>query len=913
MREAVLWLALIAADAPRLAAQEVASVARDSARHYDLEAQAVRRSALPGSSEKALALTQRALALYRGAGDAVGEGRMLSRIGALYWDLEDGPLALAHLDSGLTLLRAAGDRANVGRTLLNLGNIHLANQELGPALAAYSEALQAAREVRDTEDEALALFNLGWLFQVRARREFSGELYDSSAGFYRQAAQRAGIADTAMQGLVLYGLGSIHEDRSQLDSALALYAAALLVQDAARARSRVARTLYALGSVYASLGRAEVALRYLRRASATYHDLGDASGQVMADTKIQAVQYGMVGDLLGRGLADSALAVLQRATAEDTAAPAAERAIDLILESDIIREAIRRMPDAEAFLRYVSQPDTAEPSRSSARALLLLARAQNDRRTEADALFALGDRWLEDGAVDSAAVCYDSALALYRGTRDRFGEAKTLYRRGWMRHRTGAGPDLAVAVALYDSASRVRARLAGVAGDDPNRVSLREQDFELYGTWALAWLARAGEVGERRARLAALAAAERGRAQALLTLRNASDTAGGSGLADEGARLMETLAYSEAVWLSYLLAEDTLVIWVARPGSQVLVVRVPVLRASTVQSFDTVPPVLSARGRWMSARDSLSRLVQALRAALESPGGEDVAPRAAAVAAVVMPPEVRAALASARELVVVPFGPLGLVPFAALPLGDDGPLSARYAVRYAPSLSTAAALKHPVASSRSRQSLVLGNPTTGLVLEVVTGGVIVLKRLPGAERTATWLGELLHSPPLVAAAATESAVRSRIGTADLVHFGTHGYSYATAELARESFLALAPDSVNEGVLTAAEILDSLPPLRAELVVMSGCVTALGDVREAEGVVGLARAFLAKGARAVLVSLWDVNDAVTAELEQAFYREWLGVESGAAPGRGEALRRAQESIRGRHPHPYYWAGFQLVGQ
>jgi len=101
-------------------------------------------------------------------------------------------------------------------------------------------------------------------------------------------------------------------------------------------------------------------------------------------------------------------------------------------------------------------------------------------------------------------------------------------------------------------------------------------------------------------------------------------------------------------------------------------------------------------------------------------------------------------------------------------------------------------------------------------------------------------------------------------------------------------------------------------LTADLVVLSACQTGLGNLRQAEGSVGLQRAFLAKGARSVLVSLWSVDDRATRLLMERFYAHWLG---GASPvSKAEALRRAQGDLRrtAGYAHPRYWAAFQLVG-
>jgi CHAT domain-containing protein len=90
------------------------------------------------------------------------------------------------------------------------------------------------------------------------------------------------------------------------------------------------------------------------------------------------------------------------------------------------------------------------------------------------------------------------------------------------------------------------------------------------------------------------------------------------------------------------------------------------------------------------------------------------------------------------------------------------------------------------------------------------------------------------------------------------------------------------------------------------VTLSACETGLG--RAAGGdLVGLCRGFLAAGARTLVVSLWRVDDAATAELMAAFYRQLTAGQSPAA-----ALRAAQLAGLARYGHPYYWAPWVVVG-
>ena len=74
----------------------------------------------------------------------------------------------------------------------------------------------------------------------------------------------------------------------------------------------------------------------------------------------------------------------------------------------------------------------------------------------------------------------------------------------------------------------------------------------------------------------------------------------------------------------------------------------------------------------------------------------------------------------------------------------------------------------------------------------------------------------------------------------------------------------------------------------------------------EGVFGLQRAFKQAGVQSIIMSLWEVNDAVTQELMTAFYNNVLSGQSYR-----EAFYNAQRTIRSRKPNPYYWAGFIML--
>jgi len=127
--------------------------------------------------------------------------------------------------------------------------------------------------------------------------------------------------------------------------------------------------------------------------------------------------------------------------------------------------------------------------------------------------------------------------------------------------------------------------------------------------------------------------------------------------------------------------------------------------------------------------------------------------------------------------------------------------------------------------------------------------------------------------------------------------------------------ALAGERVYDGRLTVQEILQEWR-LEADLVTLSACETGLGLEVAGEGLVGFAHAFLQVGARALLVSLWKVDDLATSLLMERFYENlWQrGLGKAAALKEAKSWLRDLETPDGRRPfaHPFYWSAFVLIG-
>ena len=162
--------------------------------------------------------------------------------------------------------------------------------------------------------------------------------------------------------------------------------------------------------------------------------------------------------------------------------------------------------------------------------------------------------------------------------------------------------------------------------------------------------------------------------------------------------------------------------------------------------------------------------------------------------------------------------------------------------------------------------------------------------------------------------ATEAAYRSQAGEHSVVHFATHAVASDGQPL--YSTLLLAPDSGggSDGFLQAYEVLRT--PLKADLVVLSACETALGGEDWGQGLVGLVAAFEQAGARSVLATLWSIDESAI-EVMGTFYREMSQGASTPAALRQAKLELLRQRTRMGNvdvslAHPFFWAAFKLVG-
>jgi CHAT domain-containing protein len=280
------------------------------------------------------------------------------------------------------------------------------------------------------------------------------------------------------------------------------------------------------------------------------------------------------------------------------------------------------------------------------------------------------------------------------------------------------------------------------------------------------------------------------------------------------------------------------------------------------------------------------------------------------------------------RLVIVPDGPLWNLPFQALKDAGSSYLLDRHAISYAPSLAvlqeilgrpagTGAAAGSPHGAAAPREPvLAIGNPalssSSPANLAVAARRGRPLAPLPDAEAEVREISRLYadrHGRVLIGAEASESRVKAAAPGFGLLHFATHGVLEDASPLYSHLVLAQeAAGGTEDGLLEAWEVLELR--LEADLVVLSACQTARGVVGEGEGLIGLAWAFLAAGSRSVVASQWEVDSAATRALMVEFHRRLVAGEPKAEALQGAARHLAAQAA---YRHPFYWAGFVLVGE
>ncbi|MGV0028201.1 CHAT domain-containing protein [Phormidesmis priestleyi] len=683
--------------------------------------------------------------------------------------------------------------------------------------------------------------------------------------------------DRKSEGIIRINIGLIYERLGQYPKALDYYEQALQITQKVRDRVSEGTARHNIGAVYEQLGQYSKALDYYQQVLQIRREMRDRANEGFTFNNL-----GVVYRKLGQSL--EALKVYQRALRIHQETHNRKAQGDTLNNMGLVYLDREQYPEALKLYQQVLQ----------------IRREVRDLAGEGATLTNIGGTYRRRGQYAQALKFYRQGLRIMQEVRDSVGEAYALNNIGATLVQSGqyraAEQPLSQSIARFEQLSGELKDRDKIALNDAQKPPYRWLQTALIAQNKIAPALEVAERGRTRAFVDLLAtrlATNSNQTQALQRLRQPIFL----------AQIQQVARQQNATLVEYSVVKKDLYIWIVSPSGQIQ------FRKTQYQ----FPP------------DQLQDLVSVTRGALQQSARRSRTTRTPASLA----PNARLnqfgsyQLRTLHQLLIepiadllpknpndriifIPQNELLLVPFPALMDAQGNYLIEQHTLSSAPSiqvLSLTAQNQQQLNRTPNRTALVVGNPT----LPKLSEGRLF--PLPAAEQEARTVAQLLKTTPMIGAEATKAAVLKQMPQARFIHLATHGLLTRNNGEAPGAIVLAPndPNQVNDGLLTPTEILDM--KLKAELVVLSACDTAQGDVTS-DGVVGLSRSLVAAGVPSVVVSLWNVSDESTSLLMSEFYRN---LQKGS--DRAAALRQAMLTTM-KHPEfstPYDWAAFTLIGE
>ena len=847
-----------------------------------------------GGYSQALSIYQLAQSLAEQLGDQRGMARLLNDIGSVHWSQGNYAQALELTQKSLTMYEAQSDKAGIASVLNSIGNIHRHQGNHAQALDYYQKSLAVIEAMGDKEGMASALANIGVIYSVQGNLSQALNYYQKSLAMDEASGDKLGVAIT------LGNIGVIHRKQGNYPQALDYYQKSQAMSEAIDDKVGIAQMLNNIGTVHRLQGNYAPALECYQKSLATREAMGDKLG--VADT---LAAIGTVHRFQGDYA--PALECYQKSLAMREAMEDKEGVARELVNIGVVHKKQGRYSQALDFAdrasvlaRETGSPEVLFASRINAG----LAHGALNQSAQARQAFEEAIAMIETmrgqvaGGEQAQQRFFEDKISPYYAMVDLLAaqnnptEALSFAERA----RARALLDL-----LYSG--RVNINKAMTSEEQQQERKLRAEINSLNtkviraSQQAKPDQAELNELGSLRekARLnyeafqTALYAAhpelkvQRGEAPVIKAEEMAAL------LPDANSALLEYVVLDEATYL-FVTTQAS-----GKPTAEVQVYTLPIKLAELMKQTESFRAQLAARD--LGFRASAMKLYELLLKPAQ------------------------AQLKGKTNLVIVPDDVLWDLPFQALLVNSNRFLIEEAVLSYAPSLTVlremAKRRKQPPANTSSTTLLALGNPAIGQGSRATLAlRDEKLTPLPEAEQEARALGQLYGAPRskvYIGAQAREDRVKAEAGQASILHFATHGILNNAAPM--YSHLVLAQGDTNEdGLLEAWELMQM--DLKAELAVLSACETARGRYGAGEGMIGLTWALFVAGVPTTVVSQWKVESASTRDLMLSFHRQLrASTTTTKAPiTKAAALQQAALSLlkRPETSHPFYWAGFVIVG-
>lgn len=832
--------------------------------------------------------------LWKDLGNAEGQGKAILGKGRTELDLNELDAASDAIQQAIPLLHQAKNQLEESNAFITLQGVYLKRGDIGEAFHYVNQAMKLAREAKARPAEASALYNLSIIYKFR------GELQKALNSFMEELEIEHELQNRDKEVYTLYAIGSVYHDLGEWEKARANYEKALelswKVEETAPRRPGL---LNNIGWIQFRQGQPEAAIKLFQQALAVSQEQNDPMAPALHNLGVAQVSQDRLQE--GLGLLRQALELRQGKDPYPLAQTLRELGTAYYRLGDL-DQAAHYFDESLKIGRRIGAPELV------AAALFRWALLNRKQGHFEEGLDRIGEAVKVVESLRSGVEADDLRTSFFASKRDYYELYIDLLMHQFQLHPEGSYLKDALRVS-----ERARARglldLLAVGKIELQQgiaPELKQRETELSSR--LSWL-----LGQLRGSQGSLGLQISQTEEEMSRLE--------SEVRDQSPRYAD-LRFPEPLDLEgtrQLLDEDSALLeyFVGRESSALFVVTREGLTGYSL------PPATE-----------ISSLIQKVRSLVERPAGldlNDFRRQSAQLYQILLGPA-REVLSQKHSLLLAADGPLYVFPFEVL-LKDEGRgrslpqlpyLLSDHAVSYVSSASVLKGLRE----SKHGEELSGGPPKAFVAFADPLSGPQPAPESPAPRSVAAFSGSslprliysaqevkgiahLFHEDQVKVYVGQEATKENVLGnpiveSAQRVHFATHGY---VDEIRPElSALILTPSGGSQNSdLTVADIFNMR--LRADLVVLSACKTAMGKEVSGEGIVGLTRAFLYAGAKTLVVSLWPVVDRTTADLMQSFYRSL-----GTAASKAEALRQAKLGmIRAGQADPYLWAPFILSGE
>ena len=917
----------------------------------DLEATILRRMGVVylnlGDAQKALDAFTQALQLYRAVGDRAAEAATLHNLGNVFSVLGENQKALDYYGQALPMERQVGARAAEAATLTNLGSVYTKLGENHRALDYFSQALPVLRAIGDHRTEGTALSNIGLMYYNLAEYRKALDYFNAALPIRRQVGDRVGISAT------LTGIGQVYSRLGEKQKALESYDQALPIEREVGDRASEATTLGDIGEVYATLGEDQKALDYYNQAVPILREVGEPSAEAKALSNMGNVYSAMGQNQKALDYYNQALPMERQVGDRASEASALNnigfayamlgenvKALDFYNQALPISRQVGDRSNEALTLTNIGHVYAALGEKQKALdyyyQALPIAAFTNDPNAQATVLGCLFE--VEKLDRPTLAILYGKqAINLLQQMRGNINGLQADVQKTFLASITDQYHDLA-GLLIEEGRLPEAQQVLNLLKDEEYKSYVRGGSDEALGSLSLTPAELAAEEDYQRSTAQVV---EQGRRWSELKQsknKTSEQEKEFDSLSDSLGKASESMnSYFTRLYKRFSQGGDAnrqvASITDEAASLKQQIAKMPhTVALYTVVSKDRYS-VIVITGSTMVAREyvipenDLHEKVAAFRQVIFDPT-KDAKPMAQELYRILIGP-IRADLeqAKAQTLIWSLDGVLRYVPLAAL---NDG----KHYLVESYSLASFTPVSIPHISDKPDMSSVsaVGMGISAKMDEHLNPLPKVETELESVVRDPQMKGSdgVIPGTILLNAKFTEAAMEKQLdGQHAVVHIASHFVMRPGDD--NQSYLLMAgKDGESAGYhLTVAEFRDNqkLSLEGTDLLTLSACDTGVGGSSEnGREVDGLATTAQRKGAKAVISSLWQLNDSSTADLMSDFYKRW--VDGGGKVMKVEALRQAQlDLLMGRvvakadknnpsagtsYAQPYYWAPFVLMG-